>query len=96
MTYHYTLTGKLHGRPVSITWNDGELSGDPEAVQALRDLAARREGTRVLYPEWVQTRHHHLASPVSTYVLAKEILGRFARITGTFPKSPKLPEGMEG
>lgn len=96
MTYRYTLTGKLAGRPVSLTWNDGVLSGDPEAVQALQELAACREGIRVLVPDWHQTRHNHLASPISALVLGNELLDYRCEVSGTWPTKPGLPERMDG
>jgi hypothetical protein len=35
----YTVSGVFHGRTVEITWDDGKLSGDPEAVAFLNMLA---------------------------------------------------------
>jgi hypothetical protein len=70
----FTATGMFQGRRVSITWEDGEVSGDPEAVAALKQLAKDKVGEPVGISTFHRTTHHHLKSNLSTWVLLIHIL----------------------
>ena len=39
----FTITGTQHGRPASVTWEDGKLSGDKFVIQDLMALAGDPE-----------------------------------------------------
>jgi hypothetical protein len=95
MNYEFTATGKFRGQPATVTWADGELSGDAEAVDALQRLAQEREGQVVALGDLHETETEHLSDPLSAYVLIRELLGRDAEITGSLPRPRPLPSGYK-
>lgn len=58
----FTLTGTLHGlnRPASVTWEDGHLSGDQDAVDSAQRWAHYLEGEPVGLAEHPPTHYLHL------------------------------------
>lgn len=72
----FSCTGRMKSfaRPVTIRWNDGQLSGDQGAVELLRLHAQRLEGFNVGPIEGPYTRHNHLADGLSTVFLIRDLL----------------------
>lgn len=80
-------------RTVVLIWQDGHVSGDPEAVEKLQRTATDFEGYSV--PSlWGFTHHDHLANPYSAAVLMEMVLGRDAKvIAGGVPPLPEPEDG---
>ncbi len=70
----FTLGGKLNGKASSITWKDGDLSGDEYAVALLTGIAKGAEGEPVGPAAGPYTLTDHLKSPLSTYMLVNQDL----------------------
>lgn len=65
MSYQFTATGNFRGRLVSISWEGGQLSGDPELVDVLRKLAEEREGQIVAMGDLHRSETQHLSDPIA-------------------------------
>lgn len=91
----FTVTGKLGAHDVSVTWDDGHLTGDPSAVRIVEMLASRYEGLPVgRFPEPTTTQRH-LANPFSARTLIEAALTSRVDVSGDVPTLPrrKLPPG---
>lgn len=93
--YRFTLAGLLEGRAASITWDQGALGGDPEAVWRLVARATELEGQVVWIGDAHETETDHLSHPLSAISLARELLGWDAALTGVFPRIPPPPTGYK-
>jgi hypothetical protein len=93
--YEFRATGKFRGRPATVTWKGGEVSGDAELVEALRKLAEEREGQIVAMGDLHRSETQHLSDPIAAYVLVRELLGREATVTGNMPRRKPLPPGWK-
>ena len=83
----FTLTGTRDGQPLSLTWDDGQLSGDPGAVAEVQALAQAYDGQPVagsLSPA-THTAAEHLASPTSAYALAQLAFDDMPTLHGEVP-----------
>jgi hypothetical protein len=67
------LSRELKDRKRTVTWDAGELRGDPEAVNALIDRASDREHRLVGAVECPYTMTNHLQSDFSALTLVYEI-----------------------
>lgn len=82
----YTILGTIEDQEVRVTWNDGEIEGDPQAVDELLALAMFLEGKAVgPEPEGPFTYRNHLSDPLSTLVLIEDVLDDITRRQGDFP-----------
>lgn len=58
---HFTLRGRRGTQAgVTITWEDGRLLGDPDAVAMVQRLAEAHEGVLFVFPGGVRSTHRHL------------------------------------
>jgi hypothetical protein len=78
---------------ITLTWTDGKLSGDPDAVHMVQILAAGYEGKPVGNSLYGFTTHNHLSSPYTAYQLMVPMFSDHPRMLGNFPKIPSPPEG---
>jgi hypothetical protein len=88
----YTVRGLLNGERVTITWEDGVLSGDAVAVELLELRARALEGREVGPPTGPFTVRRHLANPLSTVFLIRALLGDEITASGEVPIPSPLPE----
>lgn len=95
MSYQFTVTGKFKERTAAVAWDNGKLSGDPEVVSLVQQSARDREGLVVSVGDFHETETQHLSDPISSYLLIREVLGKDAVITGTFPIPEPLPPGSK-
>ena len=72
----YTVSGRLHGRRVDVTWDDGVLLGDPLTVEILNIHAEVLEGRAVGGPTGPWTEHRHLAESLVGPVAHAGVAGR--------------------
>lgn len=92
----FTVVGNIHKRrSVSITWEDGKLSGDEGAIRMLRQLAKEKEG-ELVGPVGIYTETKHLEEGLSTLFLLKDVYDAIAKIEGDIPEAPPLPDGAIG
>lgn len=94
----FSLSGKLNnGKLVTITWEDGQLSGtDPVAVATVELIARQMEGMAVRKMPAAVTRHDHLSSPYSAYALIAMVFPnpRELKLRGKLPPvDTGLPKG---
>jgi hypothetical protein len=87
-------TGHFRGRLVFLSWQDGKLVGDPEAVKMIKRLAAEVEGHRVWTPTHIGGIHDHLSNPYKVYQLMKMVLKEnHPEMSGSLPQRPPPPPG---
>ncbi len=67
----FSIIGLRGGKRVTVTWTDGALTGDAEAVTALKWLAQRLDGTLQGQPGGPYTMRDHLSSPYTACALMK-------------------------
>jgi hypothetical protein len=91
MTYDFTYTGEIDGRLLSVSWKNGRLTGDTEAVEQLEEMAADLGGELVGAPGWSETDSDHLSSPVSALLLMDHLFKGQGKISGTYPEHPDYP-----
>lgn len=82
----FSVTGLRAGKRRTITWTDGALTGDADAIQMLRTLAAALEGTVQGQPGGPYTTTDHLTSPYTARALMKTLFER-----GTISQTGSLP-----
>lgn len=85
----FTMTGRLipPTKMRTVSWDDGELTGDTFAVMALEDAAFLHEGRRIGPPECPVTWTNHLASGLLTVFLAGTVFFFGIATTGDVPTS---------
>jgi hypothetical protein len=89
----FTLRGLRGSQLISMTWIDGRLYGDPEAVEMVEMLAAAMEGHVVSSPADITT-HDHLRNPASASSLMRMMFS--SRPECTYSDVPPVPEPPEG
>ena len=72
-----------------IVWEDGKLSGDKTLVEKLKKELGKLEGEWVGYSFISYTDTDHLNTPLSVYIVAKELFGEFEFEGDKIP----VPEG---
>jgi hypothetical protein len=82
-----TFTGKRNGHAITITWEDGALSGDPETVAWIRYVAklAEAAGTIVGPIGGPYSTSNHLADPYAARALILEVFPGKVRQEGLLP-----------
>lgn len=80
----FTLRGYRLGaeKPVSVTWTDGHLWGDPDAIAMILHLAGG---------PW--THRNHLRSPSTAYELMTWVFWGRPEMIGRLPPLPPVPPG---
>lgn len=91
----FTLTGKRGGdAAVSVTWSDGLLSGDRDAVAAVRQLAVAYEGRTIGQAGGPYTTRGHLRSPYTARYLMQMVFSERPTLTaGKVPSIDAPPPG---
>lgn len=89
----FTATGRLLGQEVSVTWDDGELDGDPAAVDYLQGFARGYEGQRLSIPTVFSSYENHLSKPLAVLALFELAFEGRARYSGNVPTYQGTPEG---
>jgi hypothetical protein len=69
----FTLRGRRASQVVTLTWTDGHVWGDPDAITMILRLAQAHEGQPLHLAGGPWTRHHHLRSPNSAYALMQSV-----------------------
>jgi hypothetical protein len=87
----FTISGERYGRHVSVTWTDGELSGDESTCGWIRQVAKMHEGRRVRPLVGPTTTHDHLSSPYSARVLIRLVFPGRTMQEGSLPLLPDVP-----
>jgi hypothetical protein len=89
----FTLRGRRGGETVEITWTDGKLSGDPDAVAMVERIAQGAEG-HVVSSLTDSTTHDHLSNPSVAGSLMRMVFpGNPECINSDLEPFPPLPEG---
>src|SRR5262249_23121691 len=93
----FSIIGKRHSRDgdvdATITWTDGELSGDAGVVEVVMRLAAAYEGRELKPIVGKASTHDHLQNPYVACMLMKSVfISRTTRQEGSLP-TIKLPPG---
>ena len=93
----FSITGLRHGKDGDIertvTWTDGELSGDAGVIEVVQRLAIRYEGHWLKPIVGRASNSEHLKNPYVACMLIKSVfLPRTTTQIGSLPKI-KLPPG---
>jgi hypothetical protein len=89
----FTLQGPRGDRTVQITWTDGRLTGDLDAIRTVQMLALSMEGKLVASPADM-TMHDHLENPASASSLMRMVFSRPPEcVYSDVPPVPDPPEG---
>lgn len=91
----FTLQGRrLPDAMVTITWEDGQLSGDADAVAMVRVLAEAYEGQTIVLTPGPSSRHDHLKNPwAARELMCMVFWGLPRQIAGSLPRLPDPPKG---
>jgi len=81
----FVVKGKYLNRDVELTWDNGVLTGDPAAVQAIVEAS----GGSVTIPGWTWSGDL-LDVDVSAYWLIERHLTEFQLVAGKLDKHPEL------
>jgi hypothetical protein len=85
----FTLRGHRSGHPkgqeITLTWKDGKLSGDPEAVTFVEALASGYEGMKMGQIRYGFTTHNHLSNPHIAHELMMRAFRGHPILTGNLP-----------
>ena len=87
----FEAQGKYRGQPAEIRWDDGELSGTLDLVEAVRDRAFLTPTVGPVGGPY--TTADHLASPLSAMVLIAGAFDRPPSWSGDVPEVPDVPPG---
>lgn len=89
----FTIKGQWQGEPAAITWNDGEITGNPpEAAEAFVQFAESKE--MVTYPVMDPLSFaNHLSKALPTSILLFQFLHPVEESTGDVPTLPEIPPG---
>jgi hypothetical protein len=69
----FTISGERGGEPCSVTWTDGELSGDAATVEWVQFFAQILEGQAVRLIPHLPTYHDHLSNVYSACALMRRV-----------------------
>ena len=72
----FSITGLRGDRRVTIAWTDGTITGDAEAVAALKQMAQIFEGVPRGQPGGPYTTTDHLSSPYTACVMMRDLFER--------------------
>ena len=89
------FTGEHNGREISITWEDGALSGDPEAVAWIQEIAARLEGQIIGPIGGPYSTTDHLADPYAASELIRSIFPGSVEQEGDLPLRVAPPGAIQ-
>lgn len=90
----FTITGNYKGRPAFITWDDGELTGSPSAIRALKRKAAKTHAVGIpAIPAFSTWPENHLENPHAACLLMGEILHPVTEANGQLPRIPEQEAG---
>jgi len=79
------FTGLRNGREISITWEDGALSGDPDTVAWIKYYAAAMEGSIVGPIGGPYSTTDHLGDPYAASELIRSVFPGDVRMVGELP-----------
>ena|GEM_PF-2015178 len=80
-----TFTGMRNRKPITITWEDGELSGDPDTVAWIKYYAAAMEGSIVGPVGGPYSTTDHLSDPYAASELIHSIFPGSVKVEGELP-----------
>ena len=91
----FTLRGYRLGaeKPVSVTWTDGHLWGDPDAIAMVLCDAQAHEGQPLHMAGGLWTHRNHLRSPSTAYELMTWVFWGRPEMIGRLPPLPPVPPG---
>lgn len=89
----FTVTARHRSSVQRVTWDAGQLSGDPEAVALVQQLAQSLEGKYVGPVTGPVTQKDHLSKGLSALILMDEAFDEILTTTGRVPQAPDVPPG---
>lgn len=89
MMVSFTLRGRHGSQIVCVTWTDGRLWGDPDAITMILYLAQAHERQPLHMDGGPWTRKNHLRSPYTAHDLMTWVFwGRPELVAGGLPPLP--------
>ncbi|MGF9710550.1 hypothetical protein [Paenibacillus naphthalenovorans] len=88
----FTAIVRIGGKTAEITYENGKLSGSPDAVRRVECLALSLEGTAV-GPVPAVTFTEHLKNPLSAKIIIEMAFNGQVRFSGNVPRVPRTPKG---
>lgn len=99
----FTVHSTYGERRIQVSWNNGALSGDADAVAFAQELARDLEGQTVGPWEGPYTEHNHLQEPLSALIIISDAVAMLSgdgdsdtTVTGDVPERPAIPAGAIG
>jgi hypothetical protein len=80
-----TFTGTRNGKQISITWEDGALSGDEQVTGWIKHYAAAMDGQIVGPVGGPYSTTDHLADPYAASELIRSIFPGSVQVEGDLP-----------
>jgi len=91
------LRGSVRGAYRMVTWDNGRVIGDADAVEMVVADARLREGEAVGPIEGPTTGRRHLRSPLSALIIMSSLFDPDTLVlSGDVPERPPIPEGAIG
>ena len=84
----FKIYGTVENRPVWVSWSEGTIEGDQEALLELFALASIMDRQPVgPEPEGPFTHEDHLKDPLSAQILIEDVIDEVTGIEGLLPNS---------
>lgn len=88
----FTVQGKLHDRGISVSWTIDGLTGDVEAIEAIKRIALLYAGQTIeVTPTGPFITGDHLAHRHGAFYLINETFDEIEEITGDNPANDWVP-----
>lgn len=85
----FTAIGTAYGHSLNVTWEDGSLTGNGQAIRMVLTEAANLEG-ELVGPVGEQTETKHLRTALSAMIIIDRVLVE-AVFTGDVPEPDGAP-----
>jgi hypothetical protein len=89
----FKVTGIKGKKTMEVEWEDGELNGDKQAVDAVNAMAKEYEDEAVGPVGGPYTYEKHISCPLSAAILINEYFDSIVKAEGSVPMPPESPEG---
>jgi hypothetical protein len=90
-----TFTGKRNGKQISITWEDGALSGEEPTVGWIQRYAAAMDGKPIGPVGGPYSTTDHLADPYAASELIRSIFPGSVQVEGELPARLAPPGAIQ-
>lgn len=89
----FTVTGKINGKPYTVHYDEGKLTGDKVPVDLAQIISDAKTGHPVGVHEQY-TFENHMKDPLSAMLIfVNDVFDAGAAVSGDIPEAESVPEG---